>query len=146
MAKSTIRLAGKRSFSAPALEKHPRLGAAKSPHAVPGACSQRWWDVLAPMQGLTTSMPPTKLSFQAFSQLANYQLGPLFFTWLSRDGASSGWERWTFIRENCSSQLLQSKVKRSLMSQNVIAKVSATDLATKVVSSQSTSCARATGT
>lgn len=146
LSKSTIGLAGKRSFSAPALEKHPSLRAAKSPPTVPGTRSQRWRDALDPVQGPTTSIAPPKLSSQAFSQLTTYQLQPFLFTWLSMDGASSSQERWTLIRENCSSQLLQSKVKHSLMSQNVIVKVSATDLARKVVSSQSTSRARATGT
>lgn len=98
-----------------------------------------------PPAGTYQTYSPPKVSFQDFSQLGTYQLSAFHFTWLSIDGASCSWERWTLLREHCSSQLLQSKVKCSLMSQKVTAKVSATDPAPKLMSSRRTLCAKTKG-
>lgn len=98
-----------------------------------------------PPAGTYQTYSPSKFSFQDFSQLGTHQLSPFHFTWVSIDGASSSWERWTLIREHCSSQLLQSKVKCSLMSQKVTVKVSATDPAQKLMSSHRTLCAKTRG-
>lgn len=141
---SIICLVKKCSFSAPALQRHPRLSGQAS---LCSACSLQSRDdgMCWPPAETCQIYSLPKFSSQDFSQLGTYQLSPFHFAWVSIDGASSSWERWTLITEHCSSQLLQSKVKCSLMSQKATVKVSATDLTRKLMSSHRTWCAKTKG-